>query len=267
MTNRILQRRSISIVLFFMLYASPLIFSAPGNVEKKSHRVIDVYPHDKNSQTEGLLFLNGYIYEGTGPCKDGPSSLRRLDLKTGKILQYLSFPSPVFGEGITVFGNRIIQLTYKSKTGYVFDLKSFKLIRKFYYETEGWGLANDGKFLIMSDGTATLTFFDPDTFSEVKKIIVHDDNGEIRAVNELEYIKGYIYANIFLTPIIKKIDPETGRVLQSFDLNKILKGYYKSGFDDPANGIAYDPVNDQLLVTGKYWPHLFRIKLSQEGNE
>ncbi len=270
MTDRILQRRSISIALFFivfMIYSSPRIFSAPLTVKNKNHMVIDVYPHDKRSQTEGLVFLNGYIYEGTGPCKNGPSSLRRLNLKTGRILQYLSFPPPVFGEGITVVGNRIIQLTYKSKTGYVFDLKSFRLIRKFYYETEGWGLTNDGKSLIMSDGTSTLTFFDPDTFSEVKKITVHDDNGEIRAVNELEYIKGYIYANIFLTPIIKKIDPETGRVLGSFNLNKILKGYYKSGFDDPANGIAYDPENDQLLVTGKYWPYLFRIKLTQEGNE
>ena len=225
--------------------------------------VIDVYPHDKNSQTEGLILLKGYIYEGTGPCKDGPSSLRKIDLKTGKILQYLSLPSPVFGEGITVLGNRIIQLTYKSKTGYVYDLESFRLIRKFHYETEGWGLTNDGKHLIMSDGTSTLYFFDPDTFRVVKRITVHSNNGKIKAVNELEYINGSIYANIFLTDSIIKISPDTGRVLASFSLNKILKGYYKAGFDDPANGIAYDPANDNLLVTGKYWPYLFRIKLPE----
>ena len=264
MINKIPLNRLITAVLFFVFFISSHNFGAQENAEKTGHRVIDVYPHDKNSQTEGLIFFNGYIYEGTGPCKDGPSSLRKVDLETGKIRQYMPLPSPVFGEGITILGNRIIQLTYKSKTGYVYELKNFKLIKKFKYESEGWGLTHDGKHLIMSDGTSTLHFIDPKTLKEVKKISVHDKTGEIRAVNELEYIKGYIYANIFLTDDIKKICPDTGMVIETFKLNKILKGYYRSGFDDPANGIAYDPANDHLLVTGKYWPYLFRIKLTEE---
>ena len=263
MINSPLQNRIISSVLFLMLFTSPFACTASETDKNNNSMVIDAYPHDKNSQTEGLIYLNGFIYEGTGPCKDGPSSLRKLDLKTGKILQYLSLTPPIFGEGITVFGDRIIQLTYRSKTGYVYGLENFNLIREFSYETEGWGLTNDGRHLIMSDGTSTLHFLDPGTFKVIKKIQVHDKNGEIRAVNELEYINGFIYANIFLTDNIKKINPDTGRVMKTFRLNKILKGYYKSTFDAPANGIAYDPVNDHLLVTGKYWPSLFRIKLTR----
>ena len=226
------------------------------------HRVIDIYPHDKKSQTEGFELHNGFIYEGTGPCKDGPSSLRKIDLETGKVIKYVSLPSPIFGEGITIFNNRIIQLTYTTKTGYVYELETFKKIKEFHYETEGWGLTNDGKNLIMSDGTPTLQFLDPDTFEVVKRIQVHDKNGEVRAVNELEYIKEYIYANIFLTSEIKKIDPETGAVVDSFNLRSILKDHHKFRFDDPANGIAYDAENDTMLVTGKYWPYIYRIKFS-----
>lgn len=253
----------ITTLLYLLFFNSPMARAEPETSKIKS-MVLEVYPHDKNSQTEGLIYMNGFIYEGTGPCKDGPSSLRKLDLKTGRILQYLSLPDPLFGEGITVFGDRIIQLTYRTKTGYVYDLENFNLISEFHYKTEGWGLTNNGINLIMSDGTSTLHFLDPENFKEVKTIKVHDKNGEIRAVNELEYIKGYIYANIFLTDEIKKICPDTGRVLQTYRLNKILKDYYRSTFDAPANGIAYDPENDNLLVTGKYWPFLFRIELPQE---
>ena len=264
MINRILQYRLISTIIFFILFISPFSCTASETKKNKDGMVIDVYPHDKNAQTEGLIYLNGFIYEGTGPCKDGPSSLRRLELKTGSTLQYLSLPAPVFGEGITIFGNRIIQLTYRTRTGYVYGLEKFNLLRKFNYETEGWGLTNNNRHLIMSDGTSTLHFLDPENFKEVKKIEVHDKNGEVRSVNELEYINGYIYANIFLTDSIIKINPDTGRVIATFSLNKILKDYYQSTFDNPANGIAYDPENDHLLVTGKYWPYLFRIKLPKE---
>lgn len=264
MVNRIFNYIPTAAVIFLLILESSFACTASEIIKNKNSMVIDIYPHDKNSQTEGLIYLKGFIYEGTGPCKDGPSSLRRLDLKTGKILQYLSLPSPVFGEGITVFGDRIIQLTYRTKTGYVYGLEKFNLIRKFSYETEGWGLTNDGRYLIMSDGTSTLHFINPDTFKEVKKLLVHNKNGEVRAVNELEYINGNIYANIFLTDNIIKICPDTGMVLKTYRLNKILNGYYSSTFDDPANGIAYDPENDHLLVTGKYWPFLFRIKLPRE---
>jgi glutaminyl-peptide cyclotransferase len=249
--------------VFFIILCSLLFSYQLSEAEiKDGHRVIDLYPHDKHSQTEGFELHNGFIYEGTGPCKDGPSSLRKIDLETGKIVKHVSLPSPIFGEGVTIFRNRIIQLTYQSKTGYVYELETFKQIKTFSYDTEGWGLTHDSKNLIMSDGTSTLQFLDPETFEVVKRIQVHDKNGEIRAVNELEYIKGYIYANIFLTEIIKKIDPETGMVVESFNLRTILKGHHKFGFDDPANGIAYDSESDTLLVTGKYWPYIFRIKLS-----
>ena len=264
MANSITDYRLTAAALFILIFVSPFTGTASEIIKNNNSMVIDVYPHDKNSQTEGLIYLNGFIYEGTGPCKDGPSSLRKLDLKTGRILQYLSLPSPVFGEGITVFGDRIIQLTYRTKTGYVYGLEDFHLIRKFSYETEGWGLTNDGKYLIMSDGSSTLHFLDPETFKEIKKIQVHDKNGEVRAVNELEYINGHIYANIFLTDYIIKICPDTGMVFRAFKLNKILEGYFKSSFDEPANGIAYDPLNDHLLITGKYWPFLFRIKLPEK---
>ncbi len=256
--------RKISAALFIILLLSSTSCTALNTDKKENRNVIEVYPHDKYSQTEGLIYLNGFIYEGTGPCKDGPSSLRRLDLKTGKILQYISLPEPIFGEGITVLDDRIIQLTYRSRTGYVYSLKDWSLIRKFSYETEGWGLTNDGKNLIMSDGSSTLFFLSPETFEIVKKITVHNNNGELRAVNELEYINGYIYANIFLTDTILKISPDTGEVKKSYRLKNLLKGYYKPGPDAPANGIAYDSEKDHFLVTGKYWPYLFRIKLPQD---
>jgi glutaminyl-peptide cyclotransferase len=250
-------------LLSFIILSTMLFACRPSDAETKDeHRVIDIYPHDKHSQTEGFELHNGFIYEGTGPCKDGPSSLRKIDLETGKVLKYISLPSPIFGEGITIFGDRIIQLTYTTKRGYVYELETFKKIREFRYETEGWGLTHDEKNLIMSDGTSTLQFLDPETFEVVKRIQVHDKNGEIRAVNELEYIKGYIYANIFLTSEIKKIDPETGAVVDSFSLRSILKDHHKFEFDDPANGIAYDAENDTMLVTGKYWPYIYRIRLS-----
>jgi glutamine cyclotransferase len=262
MINKNLQFRLIIVLLSLILFTPISGCRASEKIKKEnSSMVLDVYPHDKNSQTEGLELHNGFIYEGTGPCKDGPSSLRKIELEAGKVLKYISLPPPIFGEGITIFNNRIIQLTYKSKTGYVYDLETFREIRTFSYDTEGWGLTNDGKYLIMSDGTSTLQFLDPDTFEVLKRVQVHDKNGEIRAINELEYIKGYIYANIFLTSDIKKIDPETGAVVDTFSLRSILKGYHTFMVDAPANGIAYDAENDTLLVTGKYWPNIFRIEL------
>ncbi len=263
MSNKNRLHGSIIILLSLILFIPTPGCSASENVKtEEGSIVLDVYPHDKNAQTEGLELHNGFIYEGTGPCKDGPSSLRKIELETGKVIKYISLPSPLFGEGITIFNNRIIQLTYKSKTGYLYDLETFKQTGSFKYDTEGWGLTNDGKNLIMSDGTSTLQFLDPETFGVVKRVQVHDKNGEVRAINELEYIKGYIYANIFLTSDIKKIDPETGEVVHTFSLRSILKGHHTFRFDDPANGIAYDKENGTLLVTGKYWPHIFRIKLS-----
>lgn len=252
-------------VKYFLLFISIItacsILYSSEIYGKGEYRVLKVYPHDDNAQTEGLIFLNGYIYEGTGPCRNGPSSIRKVQLKTGHILKYKKLPGRIFGEGITVFNNKLIELTYKSKTGFVYDLDTFRLINKFHYKTEGWGLTNDGNNLIMSDGSSTLHFLDPVTFKEVKKVTVHDNKGDISRINELEYINGKVFANIFLSDIIVIISPDTGKVVGSINLDKVLKGYFSPGLEDPANGIAYDRKNNNLLLTGKYWPYLYRVSI------
>ncbi len=247
------------ILIIFLSTSSYIHAGGPG--KKTAYMVVNVYPHDENSQTEGLIYHGSHLYEGTGPCLNGPSSLRKIDLKTGDFLKYISLEPPVFGEGITISGDRIIQLTYKSETGYVYSLKDFRLLEKFHYNGEGWGLTHDGEYLIMSDGTPVLRFLDPVTFKDIKKVIVHRNRKRISRINELEYINGRIYANVFLTDLILVISPDTGEVMESIRLREILKDYFNFDESNPANGIAYDPENNDLLVTGKYWPNLFRISL------
>ena len=250
------------ILIIFLSTSSYIHAGGPG--KKTAYMVVNVYPHDENSQTEGLIYHGSHLYEGTGPCLNGPSSLRKIDLKTGDFLKYISLEPPVFGEGITISGDRIIQLTYKSETGYVYSLKDFRLLEKFHYNGEGWGLTHDGEYLIMSDGTPVLRFLDPVTFKDVKKVIVHRNRKRISRINELEYINGRIYANVFLTDLILVISPDTGEVMESIRLREILKDYFNFDESNPANGIAYDPENNDLLVTGKYWPNLFRISLPEK---
>ncbi|MFC1840305.1 glutaminyl-peptide cyclotransferase [Thermodesulfobacteriota bacterium] len=251
------------IILIFILSISLYTYSF-GFSKIKKYKVINVYPHDSNAQTEGLIYHKGDLYEGTGPCLNGPSSLRKINIKTGDLLKYISLDPPIFGEGITIFGDRIIQLTYKLKTGYVYSLKDFRLLEKFHYSSEGWGLTHNGKYLIMSDGTPTLHFLDPVTFKEIKKVIVHRNRKKISKINELEFINGRIYANVFLTDLILVISPETGEVMESIGLKEVLGDYFNFDQGSPANGIAYDPENNDLLITGKYWPNLFRISLPEE---
>lgn len=248
------------IMLIFILSINSNTLSYES-LNTNRYKVLDIYPHDRNSQTEGLIYYRGHLYEGTGPCLDGPSSLRKINLKTGDLLKYMSLDPPIFGEGITILGDRVIQLTYKSKTGYVYRLKDFRLLEKFHYESEGWGLTNNGDYLIMSDGTPILRFLDPVTFKERKKVVVHKNREKISKINELEFINGRIYANVFLTDLILVVSPETGEVMESLRLKEILKGYYNFDQNNPANGIAYDPENNDLLITGKYWKNLFRISL------
>jgi len=248
------------IILIIFLTANSYT-QAGGPGKKAAYTVVNVYPHDRNSQTEGLIYHGKHLYEGTGPCLNGPSSLRKIDLKTGDFLKYISLEPPIFGEGITISGDRIIQLTYKSETGYVYNLKDFRLLENFRYNGEGWGLTYDGKYLIMSDGTPVLRFLDPVTFKEIKKLIVHRNRKRVSKINELEFINGRIYANVFLTDLILIISPDTGEVIELIKLKEILKDYFNFDESNPANGIAYDPENNDLLVTGKYWPNLFRISL------
>ena len=224
-----------------------------------TYTVVNVYPHDKTAFTEGLVYDNGFLYEGTGI--PGRSQVRREDLLTGTVLQSVDLPSPYFGEGITIFGNTIIELTWQSNIGFVYDKLTFALLQTFSYPTEGWGLTHNGKNLIMSDGTATLHFLDPVTFAEVSSLDVYDENGPVPLLNELEYIKGEIYANVWLTDRIARISPVTGQVVGWIDLTGLLSPADIVFPIDVLNGIAYDAKNDRLFVTGKLWPKLFEIDL------
>lgn len=224
-----------------------------------TYRVIDEYPHDIYAWTQGLSFQDDVLYEGTGQY--GRSQLRKVDLATGEILQYRSLPDLFFGEGIAVFDNRIYQLTWQSHTGFVYDKNSFELLQTFSYPTWGWGLTHDGSRLIMSDGSAALYFLDPETLTKVGQIEVRDADGPVIMLNELEYIEGEIYANVWQTNRIARIDPGTGQVTGWIDLTGLLKPEDLGQQVDVLNGIAYDAVGDRLLVTGKLWPKIFEIEL------
>jgi glutamine cyclotransferase len=221
--------------------------------------VVHSYPHDPDAFTQGLTFYNGHIYEGTGLY--GQSTLRKVDLKTGKVLKNHHLPAKYFGEGITVYRNRLIQLTWKSHAGFIYDNQSFHLLGTFSYLTEGWGITCDGKNLIMSDGTAVLRFLDPQTFTVVKQIEVRNRGRVVSNINELEYVKGEIYANIWDTGYIARISPRTGEVLGWIDLRGLYQLIPKDGKADVLNGIAYDAHNDRLFVTGKFWPKIFEIRV------
>ncbi|MGB6607350.1 MAG: glutaminyl-peptide cyclotransferase [Atribacterota bacterium] len=250
--------------VFFIYHYSNLEPSANSNViPVYTYKVVNTYPHDRNAFTEGLVFEDGVLYEGTG--LRGYSNLRRVKLETGEILQICELPPQFFGEGVTVYGNKIIQLTWQSHIGFIYDKCSFKLLQEFNYPDEGWGITHDGKHLIMSDGTATLHFLDPETFEEISQIEVSANNTPVTRINELEYIQGEIYANIWQTERIARIDPLTGQVIGWIDLKGILSPEDDSETVDVLNGIAYDLKNSRLFVTGKFWPKLFEIELIRQG--
>ena len=226
-----------------------------------TYRVVHVYPHDPDAFTEGLAYENGFLYEGTG--LNGHSSLRKVELATGKILQIHTLPDQYFGEGVTIYEDKVIQLTWQSHVGFVYDKDTFQLLREFNYTFEGWGITQDGKRLIASDGTSTLHFLDPKTFEEIGRISVFDNSGPVRNLNELEYIQGEVYANVWLTNWIVRINPQTGRVIGWINLEGLLGASNRPVAE--LNGIAYDALNDRLFVTGKLWPSLFEIKLIESG--
>jgi glutamine cyclotransferase len=223
------------------------------------YRIVNTYPHDPKAFTQGLVFADDLIYEGTG--LRGQSSLRKVDLKTGNILQIRQLSAQFFGEGITSYGNRIIQLTWRARVGFVYDRQTFQLLDTFNYPTEGWGITHDGRSFIMSDGTSTLYLLDPQTFQEVGRLEVHTRDGPVSRLNELEYVQGEIYANVWKTDRIARISPETGEVVGWIDLEGLLRPEDRNRRIDVLNGIAYDVQNDRLFVTGKLWPTLFEIEL------
>ncbi|MBE2221636.1 MAG: glutaminyl-peptide cyclotransferase [Anaerolineae bacterium] len=225
-----------------------------------TYEIINSYPHDPNAFTQGLIYVDDVLYEGTG--RNGQSSLREVDLETGVVQNSSTIPEQYFGEGITVFNDKIYQLTWKNQTGFIYDQDSFELLGTFSYPTEGWGLTHDGEQLIMSDGTNNLYFLDPDTLEIKNKIPVFDENGNpVMLLNELEYINGDVYANVWQTNRIARINPTTGQVTAWIDLTGILSPDLLTQPVDVLNGIAYDAENGRLFVTGKLWPTLFEIKL------
>ena len=259
----LMKKRHIAIILVVavaLVISSVILVLLNGNSApvNYTYEVVNLYPHDQNAFTQGLVIEEGVLYESTGLY--GNSTLRRVDLETGNVLQTYALPDELFGEGITIFGDRIIQLTWQNQKGFVYDKYSFERLQEFNYTTEGWGITNDGSQLIMSDGTANLYFLDPETFQKVGQVEVRDGNVSVTYINELEYINGEVYANILGEDKIAIINPHTGQVKAWID----LIGIYNQANRDPndvLNGIAYDAEGDRLFVTGKMWPYLFEIRL------
>jgi uncharacterized repeat protein (TIGR01451 family) len=237
----------------------PLAQSGNASTYFYTYTIVSAYPHDPDAFTQGLVFENGVLYEGTGLL--GRSTLRKVTLETGEVIQSYDLPPEFFGEGITIYDDKIIQLTWRSHAGFVYARDSFDLLQEFTYPTEGWGITHDGEHLIMSDGTSTLYFWDPETLEQVGQVGVYDENGLVRRLNELEFIQGKVYANVWQTDRIAIIDPQTGQVVGWIDLKGLLDPGSVSQPVDVLNGIAYDAEADRLFVTGKLWPTLFEIDL------
>ncbi len=223
------------------------------------YRVVNAYPHDAEAFTQGLVLEDGVFYEGTGLL--GKSSLREVVVETGAIARIVPLESTYFGEGIAVVGDQVIQLTWRSQIGFVYDKATFERTGQFTYPTEGWGLTYDGNRLIMSDGSSYLYFLDPNTFERTGQVQVTGPDGPIVRLNELEYIDGEVYANIWKTDRIARIGPATGSLLAWIDLSGLLPPEDRTGDEDVLNGIAYDPDGDRLFVTGKLWPKVYEIEL------
>ena len=221
-----------------------------------TYQIIKTHPHDTTAFTEGLVFNDGVLYESTGEY--GFSSLRQVNLEDGVIQHEVLLPNQYFGEGLTVVNDSLVQLTWREKIGFIYDKETFGLLGNFSYSSEGWGLTFNGSALIMSDSTSKLTFLDPVTFQMVRQVNVHDGNTPVTNINELEYINGAVYANIWMQQKIAIINPQTGTVEGWIDLTGI---YQSNNLDDVLNGIAYDSQTNRLLITGKDWPNLYEITI------
>ena len=224
-----------------------------------SYRIVNTYPHDPNAYTQGLIYLNGFLFESTG--RNGQSTLRKVKLQTGQVLQQHSLDRAYFAEGLTEWDDQLVQLTWVSNTAFVYDLDSFALRRTFHYSGEGWGLTHDQQGFILSDGTENLHFLDPNTFRETRALVVTDGGIPVKGLNELEYVRGEVYANVRHTDRIARISPQSGRVNGWIDLKGLMPTVYQLDPMAELNGIAYDSVNNRLFVTGKLWPRLFEIEV------
>lgn len=242
--------------LFFVPAAHPNPVARPPEY---TFKIVQTFPHDSNAFTQGLAYRGGFLYEGTG--LQGRSSLRKVNLETGKVVREIDLPPEFFGEGITMLKNEMLQLTWQSQIGFVYRLSDFHLLRKFSYSGEGWGLTTDGRNIFMSDGTAEIRVLDPDRLAEKRRFTVHDGSALVKELNELEFVEGQIFANIWQTDRIARIAPQNGAVVGWIDLKGLLSPVYRLEPGAVLNGIAYDPEGKRLFVTGKLWPKIFQIEL------
>lgn len=237
-----------------------VIFSGPKKVRIQTVKIVRTMPHDDQAFTQGLFIQDGHFYEGTG--EEGASSIRKVKMDTGEVLQQEDLSAPYFGEGIVGWKGRIYQLSWKDQTGFIYNFSDFKPQGTFSYTGEGWGLTHDGTRLIMSDGTSTLRFLDPETMKQTGTLAVTVNGCPVAKLNELEWVDGEIYANIWQTDLIARIDPKDGHVIGFLDVTAL--GPAAAGRDDVANGIAYDAGARKLYVTGKNWPELYEITAGED---
>ncbi len=256
--------RRLAFIFFVAAVGQALLAQSSHHTKAKkppeySFKILRTFPHDSDAFTQGLAYRDGFLYEGTG--LNGRSSLRKVRLETGEIVQRVSLAQEFFGEGITLLKNQAIQLTWQSQTGFVYSLSDFHLLRSFSYTGEGWGLATDGREIFMSDGTPEIRVLDPVTLAEKRRFTVHDGTTPIKELNELEFVEGELFANIWQTDRIARISPQTGEVVGWIELKGLLSPVYHLESGAVLNGIAYDPEKKRLFVTGKLWPNVFEIQL------
>ncbi len=256
-------RRRVALAFYALLSIFSTLLAAPpvsAGIPVYGYQVVRAYPHDPEAFTEGLFYLHGDLYEATG--LNGRSEIRKEDLATGQVTMRQTLPDGYFGEGIVAWDGRLMQLTWRNQVGFIYDLKTFNPIGQFPYPGEGWALTKDDRRIIMSDGTPVLRFLDPHTLKEIGRVTVTADGRPLRNLNELEWVKGEVLANIWMTDRIARIDAESGRVVGWIDLRGIISPEERgSDTDNVLNGIAYDAEHDRLFVTGKRWPKLFEIRL------
>jgi glutamine cyclotransferase len=253
---------ALAAIILVVVLSRPVrtISSIPEDLgSQMTYEVIQSYSHDPDAFTQGLIYLDGFLYESTGLY--GNSSLRKVDLETGQAVQQIDLSADYFAEGLTHWEETLVQLTWREGVGFLYDLEDFNLLGQFTYETEGWGLTQDGERLIMSDGTSTLYFLDPDSFQVIGTVTITYQGEGIQRLNELEYIQGEVYANIWQTDEIIRINPDTGAVIGWIDLRGLLPEDERTPETDVLNGIAYDAAEDRLFITGKCWPKLYEIRL------
>jgi glutaminyl-peptide cyclotransferase len=265
--------KAMNVRIFSRFFAIALLIGTlsqllPGQSSRPTHaakppeysfKLVHVFPHDPAAFTQGLAYRDGFLYEGTG--MNGRSSLRKVRLDTGEVVQRVDLASEYFGEGVTLLKDQVVQLTWRSQTGFVYNLSDFRLLRQFSYSGEGWGLATNERELFMSDGTAEIRVLDPATFAEKRRFTVRDGDTPIDQLNELEFVEGEIFANVWQTDRIARISPQSGKVVGWIDLSGLLSPVYHREAGAVLNGIAYDSIRKRLFVTGKLWPSILEIQL------